>query len=55
MLAVPAAIPLTVPVASIVAMAVLLLLHAPPVVVVLSVVVVPTQVLSVPVIAAGSG
>ena len=55
MLAVPAAIPLTVPVASIVAMAVLLLLHAPPVVVVLSVVVVPTQALSVPVIAAGSG
>jgi hypothetical protein len=52
---VPAAMPLTTPAASMVATAGLLLLQAPPVLVVLSVVVVPTHVLSVPVMAAGSG
>ncbi len=56
MLAVPAVIPDTTPVpAPTVATAVLLLLHAPPVLVVLSVVVCPTQALVLPVMAAGSG
>jgi len=55
MLAVPAAMPVTMPAASMVAIAVLLLLHAPLVLVVLNVVVVPTQALSVPVMAEGSG
>jgi hypothetical protein len=55
-LAVPAVRPDTIPVpAPTVATAVLLLLHAPPVLVVLSVVVWPTQALVLPVIAAGSG
>lgn len=56
MLAVPAVIPDTIPVpAPTVATAVLLLLHAPPVLVVLKVVVCPTHALVLPVMAAGSG
>lgn len=55
MFVVPAATAVTIPLVPIVAIATLLLLHVPPVEVVLSVVVFPSQTDSVPVIVAGSG
>lgn len=55
MVAVPAATPVTVPPADIVAIAVLLLLQVPPTVVLPSVVLAPTHACSVPVMAAGIG
>ncbi len=55
MVTVPAVTPVTIPVDPTVAMAVLLLVHEPPVVVEDNGVVCPTQRLAAPVIAAGAG